>query len=59
MFPNWLPFHFYKGATALHLAIAYGNDEIAQEIVAVSNEKATAMLVSTVARGKSYHFNWI
>lgn len=43
----------------MHLAIAYGNDEIAQEIVAVSNEKAINMLVSTVAKGKMWSFYFI
>ena len=43
----------------MHLAIAYGNDEIAQEIVAVSNEKAINMLVSTVAKGKIWSFHFI
>ena len=36
----------------MHLAIAYGNDELAQEIVAVCNEAACKMLVTTVAKGK-------
>ena len=43
---------FSQGATALHLAIAYGNDEIAQEIVKSCNEKAAKMLVTTIASGK-------
>ena len=46
---------FQTGATALHLSIAYGNDELAQEIVSVSNENAIAALLKTVASGKSLY----
>ena len=46
----------------MHLAIAYGNDELAQEIVAVCNEAACKMLVTTVAKGKisiyTYQRHW-
>ena len=47
--------HSSTGATGLHLAIAYGNDEIAQEIIAVSNEGAINALVNTVASGKNFY----
>ena len=50
--------YFHPGATALHLAIAYGNDELAQEIVGVSNENAINALLKTVARG-SYLYKFL